>query len=388
MKNLILNSIRIRPPKTDKECVEILPSQGLLWIKDEQGAGGHYSKLSGFNHVYSEESTQEQIYHDCARPMVQRFLNGINASVLTYGQTGSGKKYTLGISFEKELEQGFNENTGIIPRSITDIFNYLKEEQEQNPQIVYTMKMSFLTIIQEEFIDLLVDNRPKSQLRSRSPNPLTVKANSLTNPNILVRDLGKKGIVLTGIKDEKILSVDSLLDRIVQGWRNRNSLLDKENRTRAHTILTLYLTREEENQVRSSKLHFAHLAGSEKPKRSIDRSKELGPSIGLLTLSKVLESSNDKQFKGYIPYRESKLTHMMQDCINQNGSYSIISNVSSDLMDYLETRNTVRFIVRSFKNLNDTSIITAQEGVRTQLAKLSEELHIVKNGKNIKKKKF
>ena len=71
---------------------------------------------------------------------------------------------------------------------------------------------------------------------------------------------------------------------------------------------------------------------------------------------------------------------MMQDCLQQSSNYSVISHISSDLNDYLETRNTIRFIARVFKNINDTSIISAQEGVRTQMAKLSEELHIAKNG--------
>jgi len=74
---------------------------------------------------------------------------------------------------------------------------------------------------------------------------------------------------------------------------------------------------------------------------------------------------------------------MLQDCLQQASSYSIISHISSDLNDYLETRNTIRFVARAFKNINGTSIITAQEGVRTQMAKLSEELHMAKNGNNV-----
>jgi len=85
MKNLVLNSVRIRPSRTEKECVEVMPSQGLLWIKDEKGIGGHYSKLSGYHYVFSEES-QEDIYIKSARPMVERFLSGMNSAVLVYGQ--------------------------------------------------------------------------------------------------------------------------------------------------------------------------------------------------------------------------------------------------------------------------------------------------------------
>jgi len=86
MKNLILNSVRIRPSRTEQECVEILPSQGLLWIKDEKGVGGHYSKLSGYHYIFSEDDTQEDVYTKSARPMVERFLSGMNTAVLTYGQ--------------------------------------------------------------------------------------------------------------------------------------------------------------------------------------------------------------------------------------------------------------------------------------------------------------
>eukprot|EP00833_Pecoramyces_ruminatium_P016869 jgi/Orpsp1_1/1190901/evm.model.d7180000082004.1 len=264
MKNLILNSVRIRPSRTETECVEVMPSQGLLWIKDEKGIGGHYSKLSGYHYVYTEES-QEDIYIKSARPMVERFLSGMNSAVLAYGQSGSGKKYTIGIDFKDELEKGFNENTGIIPRSITDIFNYIKEEQEENPDAVFSLKMTFLCIFQEEFIDLLADNRPKSSMRARSPNPAALRTTQTPSSNILVRDLGKKGIVLTGLKEEKILSVDMLLDRIIQGWSTRNSILDEENSIRSHTVLSFYLIQDDgKGHTLSSKIHFAHLAGSEK----------------------------------------------------------------------------------------------------------------------------
>ena len=144
MKNLILNTIRIRPSRTEQECIELMPSQGLLWIKDENGVGGHYSELSGYNYIFTDEDTQEDIYTKSARPMVERFLSGINTAVLAYGQvsikisyyikskckfiiiiyiininiiiiiiqSGSGKKYSLDIDFEEELEKGFSENTG------------------------------------------------------------------------------------------------------------------------------------------------------------------------------------------------------------------------------------------------------------------------------------
>lgn len=72
--------------------------------------------------------------------------------------------------------------------------------------------MTFLCIFQEEFIDLLADNRPKSSMRARSPNPAALRTTQTPSSNILVRDLGKKGIVLTGLKEEKILSVDMLLE--------------------------------------------------------------------------------------------------------------------------------------------------------------------------------
>jgi len=72
--------------------------------------------------------------------------------------------------------------------------------------------MTFLCIFQEEFIDLLADNRPKSSMRARSPNPAALRSSQSSTSNILVRDLGKKGIVLTGLKEEKITSVDVLLE--------------------------------------------------------------------------------------------------------------------------------------------------------------------------------
>jgi len=101
---------------------------------------------------------------------------------------------------------------GIIPRSITDIFNYIKEEQEENSDAVFSLKMTFLCIFQEEFIDLLAENRPKSSMRARSPNPSALRTPQSSSSSILVRDLGKKGIILTGLKEEKILSVDMLLE--------------------------------------------------------------------------------------------------------------------------------------------------------------------------------
>jgi len=87
MKNLILNTVRIRPSRTEQTCVELLSPQGLLWIKDE--TGGFYSGRTGYHHIFTNKDTQEDVYTNSAKPMIESFLSGNNTAILTYGQVSS-----------------------------------------------------------------------------------------------------------------------------------------------------------------------------------------------------------------------------------------------------------------------------------------------------------
>lgn len=341
-----------------------------------------------FDGVYDESVSQSHLY-SCvgADGMMEAFLEGYNATIMAYGQTGSGKTYTMGSEADYMSEGADAQREGLIPRFMNDVFESLqrrkindqefidksnssgggggsggdsggdskdqaqKSEPNRSQLIGYQISASFLEVYGEDIHDLLGDD-------SRQVLPL--------------RENGEGGIVVVGLKEKKIDSAQDALQILHDGTLNRTTaatLMNKKS-SRSHAVFTIILkqtTREykdnddQENGntldvVTVSRFTFVDLAGSERMKKTGaegERAKEgIKINEGLLALGNVINAlaDEDRLTKGekvHVPYRQSKLTRLLQDALGGNSQTLFLACVSPSDTNASETTSTLRYANRA-----------------------------------------
>ena len=356
--------IRIRPlsPKERlsdaRVCLTTVDSNSIICPPD---------KTFSYDSVLESVSSQIDVFDATVAPFINEFLQGFNCSVLAYGQTGSGKTYTMGT---------MSTTDGIIPKTINRIIRGIKGDKRVETADIY---ISFAEIYNEEVNDLL--------------DPRTGK-------KIGIREDMTGDIVLTGVREERIPIVGesdevptrAILNLLHQGALGRTTKSTAMNlqSSRSHAIFTLTLrqTREESTQL-VSKFNFVDLAGSERMKRTGaegDRAKEsISINGGLLALGNVISALSDPTKRNlHIPYRDSKLTRLLQDSLGGNSKTVMIACVSPADIDLNETVNTLRYAQRARSIKNRAQINTELPGstatmfevlqLRRQVAALKNEL--------------
>ncbi|KAF0754246.1 hypothetical protein AaE_005410, partial [Aphanomyces astaci] len=271
-------------------------------------------KTYAFDEVFNATESQDHVFKHSAAGLLDGFFEGYNTTVFAYGQTGSGKTYTMGV-----------EHGGVIPHVVSDVFSRGKKLDTDNMTTV-VLKMSYLEIFNEEVFDLLA---------------------STPTTSLAVRDDLKRGIIVAGLSEHVVRSTDEVNQLLLQGAGRRATASTGMNDTssRSHAICTLSMHQQPaEGMAKFSKFHLVDLAGSERAKRTLatgDRFKE-GVHINqaLLTLGKVITALSDK--KAFVPYRESKLTRLLQDSLGGNSKTIMIACVSPADSNYDETTSTLR----------------------------------------------
>ncbi|KAJ3314884.1 Kinesin-like protein kif21b [Boothiomyces sp. JEL0838] len=355
-------AVRVRPMAAKEllanssECVEIIPGTQQIIVGGGPGCGvgtetvyAFTQKSFTFDYLFDESTSQEFLFEQSVSQLVQRFLEGFNATILAYGQTGSGKTYSMGIGLEGINSAADPANQGIVPRAINTIFAYIEKRKTESPAYEATVTVSFMELYNEELIDLL-HSRPRS-----APHGPTI------------REDGSGKIVWQNLSEEAVDSTDELLNVLQRGTlcRTTGSTDMNASSSRSHAIFTVTLRQvtpgEDEgsigNQILLSKFHFVDLAGSERLKRTNaegDRKKE-GISInqGLLALGNVISALGDESRKtGHVPYRDSKLTRMLQDSLGGNSQTLMLACISPSDLNYGETVNTLHYAnrARNIKN--------------------------------------
>ncbi|KAI9323646.1 P-loop containing nucleoside triphosphate hydrolase protein, partial [Dichotomocladium elegans] len=284
-----------------------------------------------FDHVFRPSSTQDEIFSSVGEKLVRTFVEGYNVTILAYGQTSSGKTYTMGTASTRATgagEEGLSEHEGIVPRAVSLLFSLLDDAQ---------VKVSFIEIYNEELVDLL------------NPSPVSER------PPITIREDVKGQLSLAGVKELPVKRAADVLQLLQQGTRNRaTGATDmNEKSSRSHAILTLTLRRSHQDHkagaATKSKLHFVDLAGSERLKRTAaqgDRRREgISINAGLLALGNVISVLT----KGlpHVPYRDSKLTRLLQDSLGGNSQTLMIACVSPTESNLSETVNTLQYASRA-----------------------------------------
>ncbi|XP_076467729.1 chromosome-associated kinesin KIF4A-like isoform X3 [Babylonia areolata] len=312
--------------------------QTCLWYNsDEPQVILGKDKAFTFDYVFSPNDNQQDVYEKAAQKLVKSTFKGYNATVLAYGQTGSGKTYSMGGCYEASLNQD-EEAMGIIPRILRDLFNGITERTD------YTFKVtvSYLEIYNEDLLDLLC-------LPSQR-QPLSIREE--LNGEIKIK----------GLREVVVGSLEDTLQCLSQGARSRTTGATAMNDTssRSHAIFTIYIEKSKKEDMNDhciAKFHLVDLAGSERAKKTRaegDRFKE-GVNInrGLLALGNVISAlGEDVQKRGHIPYRDSKLTRLLQDSLGGNSHTLMVACVSPADSNMEETLNTLRYADRARKIKN------------------------------------
>lgn len=407
-------ALRVRPLNAKEtlancsECISYIPNEPQIVIGTDRSFT--------FDFVFNADSTQPQVYQTCVSPLIEKFLDGYNATILAYGQTGSGKTYSMGTGLDNTTASDFQ---GIIPRAIHYIYNELPKRLK--PPSEYSVYVSFLELYNEELIDLLNPARDSSRpgsAPSANVNSGERTANGKGDGGLKIREDEFGRIVWSGVREEEAKSPEELLGFLQKGSLCRTTGSTDMNITssRSHAIFSITLrqskftpkTESDSNGVEGtvntetdgeyeklvSKFHFVDLAGSERLKKTNavgDRAKE-GISInsGLLALGNVISALGDESRiangVGHVPYRDSKLTRLLQDSLGGNSQTLMLACVSPADSNFQETLNTLKYAnrARNIKNrvvINQdfagNSVEVAQ--LRSQIARLKMELQAMRD---------
>lgn len=311
-----------------KSCLAFVPGEPQVIVGKD--------KPFTYDFVYDPNTEQEEVFTTAVAPLLTGLFEGYNATVLAYGQTGSGKTFSMGGAYNSSQENELA--VGVIPRVIKRLF----QEKEDRDEFQFTLSVSYLEIYNEEILDLLCANKDK--------------------PTLNIREDPKEGIKIVGLTEKEVCSAVQMVGCLEQGNAVRTVASTAMNSasSRSHAIFTITVEqrkKHDKNVVFRSKLHLVDLAGSERQKKTKaegDRLKE-GISInkGLLSLGNVISALGDENKKGsHVPYRDSKLTRLLQDSLGGNSHTLMIACVSPADSNMEETINTLRYADRARKIKN------------------------------------
>ncbi|KAK1276465.1 Kinesin-like protein KIN12B [Acorus gramineus] len=347
-------------------CLKQESAQSITWI-------GHPETRFTFDHVACETVTQEMLFRVAGLPMVENCLSGYNSCMFAYGQTGSGKTHTM-LGEIDELEVRPGPDRGMTPRIFEFLFARIKAEEEsrRDEKLKYHCKCSFLEIYNEQITDLL--------------DP--------SSTNLLLREDMKKGVYVENLTEFEVETVNDILRLLIQGSANRRVAATNMNResSRSHSVFTCIIEsrweKDSTTNLRFARLNLVDLAGSERQKTSGadgERLKEAASiNRSLSTLGHVImvlvDVAHGKQ--RHIPYRDSRLTFLLQDSLGGNSKTMIIANVSPSVCCTNETLSTLKFAQRA-KLIQNNAVVNEDFSedviaLQHQIRLLKEELSVLK----------
>ncbi|XP_020591197.1 kinesin-like protein KIN-7L [Phalaenopsis equestris] len=307
------------------------------WIIEENRISLHKplgTPISGFcfafDHVFEQSSTNAAVYDVLIKSIIHAAINGFNGTAFAYGQTSSGKTFTM---------NGSQFDSGIIPLAVRDIFNTTHKITDRE----FLVRVSYMEIYNEEINDLL----------------------SLGNQRLPIHESLERGVYVAGLREEIVNSADQVLELIKLGEANRHVGETNMNvrSSRSHTIFRMVIESSAKDStssvdaIRVSVLNLVDLAGSERIAKTgaggvrLKEGKHINKSLMILgnVINKL--SENGKQ-RSHIPYRDSKLTRILQPALGGNAKTSIICTVAPEEVHTEETKGTLQFASRAKRITN------------------------------------
>ncbi|VAI30727.1 unnamed protein product [Triticum turgidum subsp. durum] len=364
-----------------KDCVTVVPGKPQVQI-------GTHSFT--FDHVYGSSGTPSTaMFDECVAPLVEGLFQGYNATVLAYGQTGSGKTYTMGTACKE------GTHVGIIPRAMAALFD--KIEKLKN-QVDFQLRVSFIEILKEEVRDLL-DPATVAAGKVENGNGHAGKLSVPGKPPVQIREGSNGVITLSGSTEVHVTTQKEMTTCLEQGSLSRatgSTNMNNQSRQmrKADPIMASdgMPIEEMNDDYLCAKLHLVDLAGSERAKRTGSdglRFKE-GVHInrGLLALGNVISALGDEKKRkegAHVPYRDSKLTRLLQDSLGGNSKTVMIACISPADINAEETLNTLKYAnrARNIQNkpiVNRNPIADEMKRMRQQLEYLQAELVLARGG--------
>ncbi|XP_053106446.1 kinesin-like protein KIF3C isoform X2 [Hemicordylus capensis] len=349
--------VRCRPMSRKEEAagyerlVAMDVKLGQVTIRNPKASPGELAKTFTFDAVYDASSKQADLYDETARPLVDSVLQGFNGTLFAYGQTGTGKTYTMQGAWADP------ERRGVIPNSFEHIFTHISRSQNQQ----YLVRASYLEIYQEEIRDLLAkDQSKKMELKE---NPET---------GVYIKDLSS--FVTKNVKEiEHVMNLGNQTRSV--GSTNMN-----EYSSRSHTIFVITVECSErgpdgEDHIRVGKLNLVDLAGSERQSKmgaQGERPKEASKiNLSLSALGNVISALVDGK-STHVPYRDSKLTRLLQDSLGGNAKTIMVATLGPASHSYDESLSTLRFANRA-KNIKNKPRVN-EDPKDTLLREFQEEI--------------
>lgn len=354
--------VRIRPLEPSDEhsafdggCVQQLCDESLAVVGTADPAQFSYDFVAG------PDVKQERLFDVAGIPVVENCLRGYNSCVFAYGQTGSGKTHTmLGDLPASVGTEWLPSNAGLMPRIFQYLFRQITERQRQDPAVQYTCTCSLLEIYNETITDLLNPGRT----------------------NIQLREDVSRGVYAEDLTAESVADAQQAMEMLRRGSVNRRVAETNMNSesSRSHCVLTCVIESKTTDgngftNVLSSRLNLVDLAGSERQKTSgaIGGRLREASSINrsLSTLGLVIMSLTEGRKAKHVPYRDSKLTFLLQDSLGGNSKTVMIANVSPAHANLNETVGTLRFAQRT-KFIKNTAVVN--EDLKADPALLKQEI--------------
>ncbi|EYC35859.1 hypothetical protein Y032_0968g3243 [Ancylostoma ceylanicum] len=305
-----------------------------------------------FDAVFPPDCDQMRVYNVAARPIVENVLKGYNGTIFAYGQTGTGKTFTMTGDLERP------ELQGIIPNSFAHIFDHIAKCQQDT---TFLVRVSYLEIYNEELRDLL--------------------AKDGHGANLEIKEKADVGVYVKNLISIIVGSASQMQKLMEFGNKNRKVGATKMNEesSRSHAMFSVTVESSERGMVTQGKLHLVDLAGSERQSKTGAAGERLREAakinLSLSTLGNVISALVDTKCT-HIPYRNSKLTRLLQDSLGGNSKTVMIANIGPASYNYDETLSTLRYANRA-KNIQNVARIN-EDPKDAQLRKYQHEIEMLR----------
>jgi len=307
-----------------------------------------------FDKAFDTDATQEEIYQFVGKSTIQDVIYGFNGTIIAYGQTGSGKTFTM------MGESLYDTNSsGVIPRAAFQIFASLN-----NPEVEYTLKCSMIEIYKERLRDLL----------------------ETEGNNLRIKECPKRGVHVEGLSEVCLTSEEEMLELLSIGEQMRTVAATKLNKTssRSHLLFVLQVIQKfPSGSEKRGKLNLVDLAGSEKVNHSgvtgnkLEEAKKINLSLSALgNVIHALTSNSE-----HVPYRNSKLTRLLQESLGGNYKTTLIVTCSPSSRNIEETIRTMKFAARAkaIQNKVRVNVSASPQNYIQVIQQLKTELKLARN---------
>ena len=381
-------AIRVRPP-LPRETEEGIPFRSIAIVSQDHKSislaeylGAELDELARqrewvekpqlfqlhrftFDSIFDMDSTQIDVYNITAKQAVNSVLEGYNSTIFCYGQTGTGKTYTMeGFTYNSQAEQ-----RGIIQRTIEEIFTYIEHTSNENTKFI--IRASYLQIYNESISDLL---KPEKK-------------------NLQIREDKKKGIYVDLLSEWAVRTPVDLYALLKRGasYRTTAATLMNDVSSRSHAVFVITVEQmttenikgQTHTQIKVGKLNLVDLAGSERIRvtgatgQQLEESKKINKSLSCL--GNVINALTEQKGKiHHVPYRDSKLTRLLEDSLGGNCKTTMLAMISPAHESFSESLSTLHFAQRA-KKIKNRPVINEDLNNRALIRQYEVELRNLRN---------